>query len=117
MAVPKKLVMFQNNDQLIEFDNLADELTGDFFEAATVTATLIDINNTLGNGVNAPVPGFPITLTYVTDSDGQYRGKVPYTLVTPQLLPLGGYRMLFDSIESGTQLHLEIPVSVVVRKS
>jgi hypothetical protein len=115
MAVPKKLLLYQNNDGLIEVDGFADEITGDYFNTATVTATLVDINNFLGSGAGHTVPGFPLTLVHVTNSDGQYRGKVAYTVTAT--LPVGGYKMLFDSIQSGTQLHVEIPCSVAVRKS
>lgn len=114
MAVPSKLILYQDNDQYIEIDGLADELTGSYFNAATVTATLIDTAGLVGLA-GSTVTGFPLTLSYVSASNGNYRGKVLYSVVS--VLPLGGYKMFFDAIQGGTQLHIEIPVSVKIRKS
>lgn len=114
MAVPTKITLYQNNDQFIEVDNLADGLTGTPFNAATVTATLVDTNG-LNGAKGATVTGFPLTLTYVAASVGVYRGKVLFTTVAT--LKVGGYTMKFDALQAGTQMHVELGCTVAVRKS
>lgn len=60
-------------DQTLRANGLQDEVTGDYLNSATVTATIT-------NKLDEEVAGvtWPITLSYVTASNGNYRGNIPH---------------------------------------
>lgn len=62
-------VLLIGNDQTITLEGLSDEVTGDFLDAADVTATLKTKTGTVIAG--------PITLNYIIGSDGDYSGNLP----------------------------------------
>lgn len=63
------LELLIGNDQTVELQALKDEVSGDFINNATVTARL----KTMA-GVDVAGETWPITLAYVTNTDGNYRG-------------------------------------------
>ena len=67
--MPLAYVMLESNDMLIEVDKLQDSSDDTFVNAATVTAILKD-----SAGVNVTGQIMPITLSYVSSSDGKYQG-------------------------------------------
>lgn len=72
-------VLYIGNDAILELRGLENDLTGQFLNAATVTATLTDATGTQIAGA-----AWPMTLAYVAASDGTYRATLPYTLaLTP----------------------------------
>lgn len=68
-------VLFVGNDTVLEVKGLKNEVTGAFLNAATVTATLVDAQGSEVGGQS-----WPVTLAYVTDSDGIYRGTLSYAM-------------------------------------
>jgi hypothetical protein len=64
------------NDQTLTLEGLQDEVTSNYINDATVTATVKD---RAGNAVSGQ--SWPLTLDYVTASDGIYRGNLEDTLV------------------------------------
>jgi hypothetical protein len=104
-AVPAKLILFQNNTQVVQLFGLRDT-SGNFLNAGTLQATLHDQS---GNNV----PGLVnITLTNVASSNGDYTGTVGAAFS-----PSVGteYTMVIDGDASGAHIHLELPAEVRVR--
>ena len=61
-----------NNDNVLIFDALTDNLTGDIVNNAVMVARITDEDD-----VDVDyTPGWPITMDYVVGSDGDYRGLV-----------------------------------------
>lgn len=67
--------LYVGNDTVLEVRGLKNETTGGFLNAATVTATVVDAE---GNQVTGQ--SWPLTLAYVTGSDGIYRATLAYTV-------------------------------------
>lgn len=109
MVVPTKVFLKPQNDQTVTIDRLKDSVTGDFLNAAVVTATLIDHR---GNSV---VGAIAITLALVSgNTTGKYRGQVEETFDPP----IGsGYTLEIDASEGGVVGHWEIPAEVIARIS
>ena len=63
--------IFVGNDMLLEVSGLKDDVTGDYLNAATVTVTLKD-----SAGSNVSGQAWPLTLSYVTASNGVYRATL-----------------------------------------
>lgn len=57
------------NDQTISVSGVQDAVSGDFINNAVITATVKDACGEQVSGQD-----WPLTLNYVTDSDGNYRG-------------------------------------------
>lgn len=64
------------NDHIVELAGLHDEISGSYLNAATVTARLKTVA-----GVEVAGESWPITLTYVTGSNGNYRGTIEDAVV------------------------------------
>lgn len=64
------------NDQILQVESVQDEISGEYQNAATVTATVKNIG-----GVEVSGQSWPMTLSYVTDSNGNYRGTLEYGVV------------------------------------
>ncbi len=68
-------VLLYGNDNLLEVRGLRDEVAGSYLNSATVSVTVID-----ATGANVGGASWPMALAYVTGSNGNYRGTLPYTL-------------------------------------
>ncbi len=107
MAVPRRIVLYQSNDQVVELFGLQDSLTGDYLNSATVTATL--------KRKGIAIEGCDeISLNYILSSNGNYRGQVEETFNPPAK---SGYVLHYDADQGGTVLHIEIPTVVKIRRS
>ena len=62
-------VIFEDNDMLVEIDGLQDSSDDSFLNAATITATIKD-----KDGVAVIGQTLPISLSYVSSSNGKYQG-------------------------------------------
>jgi hypothetical protein len=105
--------IYQNNDQWIEIDGLQDPISGNYLNAATVQATIVDKNNLLKEGAGYQVA--QVSLAYLTGSNGNYRGKLAQFVVAT--LPVGGYTLMIDASQTGVALHLEVPAVCATRTS
>jgi hypothetical protein len=87
-------VLYVGNSNVIEVADLHNEVTGDVVNNATVTMRLLDSDGD-------PVAGetWPLTLAYVTDSDGLYRATLIDTL---PLTDNGRYVAEVTAIVSGS---------------
>lgn len=104
-AVPKRIVLYQDNTQKINVYGLQDD-TGAYLNDATMTATLLDPNRN-------EVPGcIDVSMVYVTASNGDYSGQVDATFS-----PSVGteYVLVIDGDQGGAHLHVELPTDVKVR--
>jgi len=72
-------ILYDDNDMVIELRNLKDESAGTFVNNADVTVTLKD-----SSGVSVVGDTWPLSMPYVTSSNGVYRATLVDTLsVTP----------------------------------
>lgn len=101
-----KLCLYQGNTGQVLVNGLQDN-DGNYLNAATLTATLLDQNRT----VVAQLQNIP--LAYVPNSNGDYLGNVdvPFTPVVGS-----EYTTIIDG-DSGAEshFHLEVPTEVKVR--
>lgn len=63
------------NDNLLVLDGLQDEASGDYLNGASVSAVLVDESGTQVQGQT-----WPLSLAYVTGSQGRYQGVLEDTL-------------------------------------
>ena len=68
--------IFINNDSLIELIGLKNSLTDSYVNDATVTVTLYDSTGAEVSGIS-----WPLTMAYVTASNGDYRGTLDKAVV------------------------------------
>lgn len=105
MASP--LIMFIDNNNVIELQSLTNSVTGVADTAATVTMTLTDRAGT-------PVSGqsWPSTLSHV--ADGLYRLTLEDDIA---IVDRGSYIANIDAVGSGSEVgHWEIPVRAATRR-
>jgi hypothetical protein len=106
MAFLPFVYLYPDNTQLVNIVGLKDKATGNFLDAATATATLIDQRGNPDPVLNG------ITLSYLPGSDGDYQGTVPATFAASLG---GGYKLLVTAVQSGIQSLWTIPVIVRTR--
>ena len=68
-------LIYLNNDNLLSVSGLKNASSGSYMNNATITATIKD-----SGGVNVSGQTFPVTLTYLADSDGNYHATLENTL-------------------------------------
>ena len=95
------------NDNYIEVDALANGATDAFENSATVTATL----KTSG-GAEVAGQSWPLTLNYVADSDGTYRGILDDAL---SIVAGTTYVVHIEATASGLTAHWEISLQAQTR--
>ena len=64
-------IVFHQNDNLIEVDQLTNVATGAYLNSATVSCRVLD-----SSGAAVAGETWPITLGYVASSNGKYRGTL-----------------------------------------
>ena len=101
-------ILLADNDMIFEVRGLANEVTGSYLNAATVTCTLKDSGGAAVSGQS-----WPLTMSYVASSNGIYRATLPYTL---DLVANGRYTLELD-VNGGAGLRgkWEIPCLCRVR--
>jgi hypothetical protein len=67
--------IYLSNDNLLSVEGLKNSSSGSFMNDATVTATLKDSSGTSVSGQT-----FPVTLSYIAASDGNYQTTLENTL-------------------------------------
>ena len=103
---PTVVYLFPLNSQLIQVQGLQDVLTGNFLNAATVTATLINFRGIADSVLNN------IPMTYVSASNGNYEGVAPDTFNAP----VGsGYILQIQATQGSVQGLWSIPAQVKPR--
>ena len=101
-------ILFYLNDMTLELDGLQNGIDGSFLNAATVLATLKDCDGDEVSGQS-----WPLTLVYVTDSDGTYRSKLDAAVeVTVDEV----YVAEVTAVEGGLKGRWDLPLVVKLRK-
>jgi len=101
--------IFKDNDMVLEVSDITNDTTGVHINDATVTATIKDSTGADVSGI-----AFPITLSYVANSDGVYRGLLPAELV---LTSNARYKAIIDAVSgSGSKAHWEVDLVCKIRK-
>lgn len=94
------------NDTVIELSALADGISGAYVNDATVSVTIKDAAGSTVTG------GGPTTLSYVTDSDGVYRGVVDKALAISERVT---YFAEITAASSGRDGFWRIPLTAAYR--
>jgi hypothetical protein len=105
MAVPKVLILYKDNDQIVQLTGLRNAKTLAYLNTATVTLSLKDSK---GATVFADTP-----LDYEAGSNGNYSATIQESFD-----PTAGNRYLsiIDAVQGGATLHLEVWTKVAVRR-
>ena len=103
------MTAFVLNTNVLQLTGLQNELTGAYINNATVTITTIEDEG--GVGV-FPLSGSPITMDYVTGSDGDYRGTLDSTL---PFTAGDCYRAHIDVTSGSSVSHYEFPFTPLTR--
>lgn len=69
------LTLYLGNDMALEVDALRDQATSSYINGATVAVTLKDMD-----GTNVTGETWPLSLPYVSSSNGKYRATLAYNL-------------------------------------
>lgn len=103
--------LFHLSDNLFEVLGANREDTGAYLNGATVNVTLVDAKT----GVQIGNMAWPITLSYVAGSNGDYRATIPYNISVTK----GQYVIAQVSVDGGPGLkgYAEVPVKVIVQKA
>ena len=103
-----ELVKYYQSDDILEVSDLRNGLTNAFLNSATLTVTMVD-----GDGTEVVGQAWPLTLLYISASDGIYRGTLVDTLT---LVPGRDYKAkLTVNAGAGLQDYRELPVEVVIK--
>lgn len=99
-------IFFRGNDMALELKGLMNEKQGTFINNATVQGTLVDDS---GNPVSGQ--SWPVTLAYVTGSDGDYEATASHAMVL-----VAGHRYTMNlTADGGAGLYASWQVPCVAR--
>lgn len=112
--------IFRRNDNLIEWQWMAQSTDGAYVNDGTVTFTLYsgysldaDTGNlTTPSGAINQIAAGPISMEYVPASDGRYQGKLPASVALNMALQ---YTLEINATANGHVARRSIPVTVVDR--
>ncbi len=100
--------IYVNNDNAVTVNGLKDLTTDTFINDAVVNATLQDCD-----GNNIAGGSWPVTLSYIAASDGEYRGVIQDTV---NIVADTMYQILITAVGNGFQAEWTTPVKALVRK-
>lgn len=116
------LTLYRKNDNLIEWQWLTQSTNGAFINDGTVTFTLYSgyslvsttgVLTTPSGSVNQAVTNATaVPMTYVTDSNGKYQGKIPASVALDLALT---YTLEINGTANGHTARRSIPVTVIDR--
>lgn len=105
--------VYIGNDNLLTVDALTNAATGAYVNNATVTATLKD-----ADGTNVSGQTWPLSLAYVSGSNGKYQGVLEDGLDLTEDNRATTHTCVIDIDAVGDQVgHFEIPMTATVRRS
>ena len=102
-------LIYKDNENLIELDELKNSANDTFVNDATVAVT---IKNAAGTTVSGET--FPKTMTYVASSDGKYQAALSDLMV---LVPGQHYTAFITAISGALNASWEIPLRAATRTS
>ena len=95
--------VYLNNDNLLQI-SLQNAVTGEYPTDAVVTAVIVD-----SEGAQVAGDSWPLSLSYVADSDGTYRGILSHTL---EFVQAAHYTLTID-VDAGVGLKAQFVRQVV----
>jgi len=98
--------LYVGNDHRLTVDTLRDP-DGNYINTATVTVTLLDSSGAEVEGVT-----WPISLSYVEDSNGRYQGILDDAI---ELVDGETYIVVIDAVDGESVGHWELTVQAVRR--
>ena len=102
--------LYIDNDNLLSVTGLKNASSGSYMNDATVTATLADLD---GNAVSGQT--FPVTLSYVADTDGNYQATLEDAL---SLTEGSVYKATISATtSSGLTASWEVAMKAIKRKA
>jgi len=101
-------IIYHDTDMVIEIEGLYDLVNEDYINNAVVTVTLTDENFTPLSGES-----WPITMAYITSSDGNYRAVLDADIDTA--LIEDGYALISIDAGAGRTSEVREPVTFVTR--
>lgn len=106
--LPKLAVFHPKNTQVIDLQGLQDVITGNYLNAAVVTATLYDDRGRVDPIINE------LVLVYVPGSNGNYQGTVPFQF---DARDGDGYKLNIMAVQAGVQSLYTLPAKVTPRSN
>lgn len=103
-------VIYKDNDNLVEVDELKNSATDAYINNATVTLTSIKD----AAGVTVAGVSFPISMSYVSASNGKYQATVDKAIA---LVAGQAYTAIIDAVSGSLDGHWEIPLTCKIRTS
>lgn len=103
-------VIYKDNDNLVEVDELKNSATDAYINNATVNLTAIKD----AAGVNVTGITFPLAMSYVSASNGKYQATVDKALA---LVAGQAYTAIIDAVSGTLDGHWEIPLTCKIRTS
>lgn len=94
-------IIYKDNDNTIKLMSLVNGDTGAYINDATVAVTLKDVN-----GSNVVGETWPLTMSYVTGSNGQYKATLKDTLT---LTANDRYTAYITAVSGTANLEIELP--------
>lgn len=101
-------ILYVGNDMIMELDGLKNAVTNAFVNNATVNVTLTD-----SSGEQVTGETWPLTMSYVTSSDGTYRATLQDTL---PLVKNKRYKATVNAEAAGLKGNWEIDVIAKARQ-
>jgi hypothetical protein len=105
----QQYVLLIDNDNVLEVNGLRNAVTDAFINNATISATLKDIA-----GVAIAGQTWPLTLPYVTDSEGCYRALLANTLAVSNGKP---YTLQITAAGSGLKASYSVIITAQTRRN
>ena len=96
------------NTNLLEVDGLTNEVTGEFINNASISATLTNMS-----GVQVSGQTWPVNLTYIPNSKGSYRCVLQHTLNAAHDQPC---KLHISATGNGLVANLTVIVTAKIRR-
>jgi hypothetical protein len=96
-------IWYDQNDHTFTVNRLKNKTSGDYINNAVVQLT---INDSAGSPVSGA--SWPLTLSYVTNSDGKYRVVAPFGL---SMIVGSSYTAIITMVGDGLNGQMEIDLS------
>lgn len=108
MAVISAEIIYIGNDNYVELSSLKNKATDAYINDAAVTATVKD-----QTGTDVTGQSWPVTMAYVSGSNGTYRGTLEDGL---DLEHNDFYTTFFDVVGDGLTGHWEVHTEAQIRR-
>jgi len=98
-------ILYVDNTNTVTLDGLQNSITAAYINDATVTLTIED-----SDGVEVTGETWPLTMSYVATSDGNYRVAIDAVLEDSEK-----YSAIINVSSSGSTAKWTVPITAIVR--